>query len=218
MSIKYTLAKNLKSRYIFFKIWLLWINQINKTKRSCLKNPRRPFFCPQGNGLATNARIFFHRWEWRVYAEVFATKARRHKVPRSFFWCSLFPLWGNLVGHECTNFFSPLRMENVEFTRRYLPLRREGTKYHEGFFIFPKWKLPPLGDLGGPHFLIPYFYFLIIYSRSFLFMRDRQFNNRIPYFTFYIGYSTFYIPSSFLSQKNLPEKFIPLNLLKYLAI
>ena len=180
MSIKYTLAKNLKSRYIFFKIWLLWINQINKTKRAVSKIRDGLFFAHKGMG-------------WPRMHELVSRKARKGAR-----------------------------------TQWFLPLRREGTKIHKvnNSDCSPLIRrLPPLGDLGVPHFLIPYFYFLIIYSRSFLFMRDRQFNNRIPYFTprcrgrlFYIGYSTFYIPSSFLSQKNLPEKFIPLNLLKYLAI
>ncbi len=127
------------------------------------------------------------------------------------------------------DFFSPLRMENVEFTRRYLTQR---------LFYISEMKTSPFGGLRGltnsridyrgevekiefaqrfmkkmlrllganPHFLIPYFYSLIIYSRSFLFMRDRQFNNRILCFTFYIGYSTFYIPLSFFFLKKICQR------------
>jgi len=43
-------------------------------------------------------------------------------------------------------------------------------------------------------------------------MRDRQFNNRIPYFTFYIGYSTFYIPLSF--SKKFAEEIYSLKFTK----
>ena len=143
--------------------------------------------------------------ECRVYAEVFATKARRQKVPRSFFDV-LYSPFGEIWLATNSRIDYRGEVEKIEFAQRLM-----------------KKMLRLLG--ANRHFLIPYFYFLIIYSRSFLFMRDRQFNNRIPYFTprcrgwlFYIGYSTFYISPSFLSQKNLPEKFIPLNLLKYLAI
>jgi len=117
---------------MLFKILLLWINQINKTKRAVSKIRVGLFFCPQGNGLATNARFFFtaENGECRVYAEVFDTKAFL------YFRNENFPLWGTEGAHEFTN---------------WLPRRRERMETSQS----PRFLIPYF------YFLIIYFYYLM---------------------------------------------------------
>ena len=142
------------------------------------------------SGLIATSLLFIFTFLLFIFS---ATTARRQKVPRSFFDV-LYSPFGEIWLTTNARIFYRGGVEKIEFAQRFM-----------------KKMLRLLG--ANRHFLIPYFYFLIIYFRLSLCMRYRQLH--LPKSHFYpelsgqaILHSIFYIPLSF-SKKFAREFYSP---------